>query len=97
MKLDAVEYDLANKNIEDFISRIYRSNVSQYLEVDDIGNIIHSLISKSKFKELRINLFSNWQKNENSMIENVLQSYTIIFLDIQATKEIEYKTKVEYF
>ncbi len=46
MKLDAVEYDLANKNIEDSIFRIYRSNIIQYLEVDDMGNIISLQIAK---------------------------------------------------
>ena len=96
MKSDAVEYDLANKNIEDFLCRIYRYNISKYLDVNDMGNETYSLIRNSKFKEHRINFFAYCQKYENSIIESVLPSYALKFLDNQATKEKEYKIAVEY-
>lgn len=35
MEYDTVEDDLANKNTEDFIRRMYRNNVSQYLDNKD--------------------------------------------------------------
>lgn len=50
MKSDAVDDYLANKNIEDFLCRIYRFNISQYLEVNDIGNAKYSWIRNSQFK-----------------------------------------------
>ena len=96
MKSDAVDDDLANKNIEDFLCRIYRYNISKYLDVNDMGNATYSLIRNSQFKEHRINFFANCQKYENSIIESVLPSYAFKFLDNQATKEKEYKIAVEY-
>ena len=96
MKSDAVDDDLANKNIEDFLCRIYRYNISKYLDVNDMGNATYSLIINSQFKEHRINFFANCQKYENSIIESVLPSYALKFLDNEATKEKEYKIAVEY-
>jgi hypothetical protein len=42
MKSDAVDDYLANKNIEDFLCRTYRFNISQYLEINDMGNATYS-------------------------------------------------------
>ena len=56
MKSDAVDDDLANKNIEDFLCRIYRYNISKYLDVNDMGNATYSLIINSQFKEHRIKI-----------------------------------------
>ena len=54
MKSDAVDDDLANKNIEDFLCRIYGYNIRKCLDVDDMGNATYSLIKNSQFKEHRI-------------------------------------------
>lgn len=42
MKSDAVDDYLANTNIEDFLCRTYRFNISQYLEINDTGNATYS-------------------------------------------------------
>ena len=65
MKSDAVDDDLANNDIEDFLCRIYGYNISKYLDVDDMGNATYSLIRNSQFKEHGINFFANCQKYEN--------------------------------
>ena len=50
MKSDAVDDYLANKNIEDFLCRIYRFKISQYLDVNYMGNATYSWIRNSQFK-----------------------------------------------
>ena len=49
-----------------------------------------------KSLELTYNFFGNCQKYENSLIEGASSTYTIKFLDIEANKEKEYKSAVEY-
>lgn len=45
---------------------------------------------------IKNNFFGNCQKYENSLIEGASSTYTIKFLDIEANKEKEYKSAVEY-
>lgn len=94
-KLDTVDNDYGNKNIEDFICKIYKSNKMQFLGGYDMESDTYSLIKNSQFKSHRINFFSFCQNYENQIIENVLSIYAYKFLDIQATKEKEYKGSVE--
>jgi len=50
MKSDAVDDYLANKNIEDFLYRIYRFKISQCLDVNYMRNATYSWIRNSQFK-----------------------------------------------
>ena len=50
MKSDAVDDYLANKNIEDFLYRIYRLKISQCLDVNYMRNATYSWIRNSQFK-----------------------------------------------
>lgn len=50
MKSDAVDDYLANKNIEDFLYRIYRFKISQCFDVNYMINATYSWIRNSQFK-----------------------------------------------
>lgn len=50
MKSDAIDDYLANKNIEDFLCRIYRFKISQCLDVNYMGDATYSWIRNSQFK-----------------------------------------------
>ena len=89
MKLDVVEKDLANKNLDGFINDLYYYNVCYFLENGRLSSESNSLIDKCQFNMHKNNFFADCQQYTKKVISNETPYFSNVFLDLQATKEIE--------
>ena len=89
MKMDTVDKDLANQNFDGFVNDIYYYNVCYFLESKGLSNKSKSLIKESQFNMHKNNFLAYCQTYIKNLISNEIPNFANIFLDIQATKEIE--------
>lgn len=94
MMLDTYDNDLANQDFDGYINDIYYYNVAYFLRKSRLENKSSALIKNSEFNLHKRNFISFCQQYEDKIISKEIQKFAYLFLDLQASKEIEKGTPV---
>ena len=88
MKKDTFQQDRANQNFDGYINDIYYYNVCYFLG-SDLSSKSKSLIKDCQFNMHKNNFFAFCNNYIKNLISKELPNFANVFLDLQATKEIE--------
>ena len=89
MKKDTCEHDSANQKFDGYINDIYYYNVCYFLGSDGLSSKSKSLIKDCQFNMHKNNFFAFCNNYIKNLISKELTNFANVFLDLQATKEIE--------
>ena len=89
MKQDTFQQDRANQKFDGYINDIYYYNVCYFLGSDGLSSKSKSLIKDCQFNMHKNNFFAFCYNYIKNLISKELPNFANVFLDLQATKEIE--------